>query len=333
MGKGNGNQENLSVYKISVIIATANRAESIKGVLNSLLNQECDGTFEYQVIVVDNNSIDETKATVTSYVPKFSGRLVYLFEPTQGKSYALNRGIREAKGDIVAFTDDDVVVDSRWLINIVQCFEQYHCDGVGGRVLPVYPKETPQWIKDNPVQITGITVTFDFGEEIKPFDKSMDRFIGSNFAFKREIFEECGLFRTDLGPGKGTSGEDTEFIYRLITRNKILYYCGKALVWHPVDLQRMSLKYLAQWNIAIGRFAARMELESKEKAFVYYFGVPRYLWRGIIQDFLALIFTVFNRRTSFDARRSFFRKVGMIMEYRKQRYIQQSRDRRVVTHA
>ena len=210
-----------------------------------------------EIIVADNNSGDDTKRVVEKYVSQFPERIKYLFEPRQGKSYALNRGIQEAKGDILAFTDDDVLVDPYWLAHLVECFEKYGCDGVGGRVVPVYPDQTPQWIRDNSVKLAGIVVVADYGEETKPYGKPMDPFIGSNYAFKRKVFNDCGLFRVDLGPGARAMGEDTELIERLSAKGYSLYYCGAAVVRHPVDLGRLRLDYIAKWHMALGRFAAR----------------------------------------------------------------------------
>ena len=126
-----------------------------------------------------------------------------------------------------------------------------------------------------------------------------------------------GLFREDLGPGQRVIGEDTEFFDRLVSKNKILYYCGQAVVRHPVDFKRLTLMYMAKWNITLGRFAVVQEMASNQK-FVCYFGVPRYLIRGIIEDFVCLLPSCFNKRTFLDRFRGFFRKLGMIQEYRNQ---------------
>lgn len=305
---------------LSVIICTYNRAHFLKDTLASLLEQKADGNFIHEVIVVDNNSSDATRAVVESFFPRFnvaSPRLKYLFQSAQGKSGAVNKAIEAAKGDIIVFTDDDVTFDQRWLSTIVKCFEQHSCDGVGGRVLPVYAPGTPEWIKAGAVKLSGTVVIYDYGTKTCAYDKSMYPFIGANFAFRRKVFTDCGMFRTDLGPGQGTVGEDHEFIVRLVKKSKVLYYCGDALVWHPVDLQRLTFKHVAQWNIALGRFAARMEYESAEQPLVYLCGVPRYLWRGVIQDFLWLAVSVLSRPAFLDATRSFYRKVGMIKEYRQ----------------
>lgn len=243
----------------------------------------------------------------------------------QGKSYALNKGVQATQGDVVAFTDDDVIVDANWLMSIKNCFTKYDCDCMGGRVIPIYPDRTPQWVKMHPTKCAGVVVIADYGKETRPYDGSMDPFIGSNYAFKRNVFNDCGYFREDLGPGTSTiGGEDYEFITRLKLKGKSLYYCGNALVRHPVDLNRLQLRHIAKWHMALGRYAARIDIEGNDKRFIYYFGVPRYLLKGVIQDGIFLVFSIFSRIQLFMRLKSVFRKVGMIQEYRdsaKQGYL------------
>ena len=308
--------------KVCVILATYNRAKLLNLVLNDLKDQQLDGSCSVEVLIVDNSSKDETKSVVDGFLlelKKQSNQFIefrYIFEPAQGKSHALNRGIKEASADIVAFTDDDVTIDSKWLWSMVNCFKEHNCDCVGGRVLPVYPPNTPAWVKEYRRQMAGVVVLYDYGEETKEYDSSMDLFIGANYAFKRSVFEECGLFRIDLSPGRAPVGEDLEFVQRLVDKNKKIYYCGQALMWHPVNLERMKFKNTAHWHKELGRYAARSELERESKRFTYWFGVPRYLIKGIIKDFFLLLVSFYHRRIFFNSTRTFFRKYGMIQEYR-----------------
>jgi len=238
----------------SIIISTCNRADSISGTLDSLLSQEMKGDCNYELIIVDNNSVDDTKEKILSYKDKFSGRLHYLLESGQGKAFALNTGIKHAKGNIIVFTDDDVILDPQWLSNIWRTFKEYDCDGVGGRILPHYPADTPDWVKDNHSFLSGPIVMYDCGEETKKYDQSDYEFLGANFAFKRQVFDECGPFRTDVGPGIFYVGEDTEFVKRVFNAGKELYYCGQALAWHPADVSRMNLSYFARWYVGLGKY-------------------------------------------------------------------------------
>jgi glycosyltransferase involved in cell wall biosynthesis len=300
---------------VSLIICTCNRPQTLGDTLKSILAQKLDGSFDLEVVVVDNSPDGKMKTALDPFQASFKGALKYFHEPTKGKSHALNCGVKNAKGEIVAFTDDDVIADEVWLSTMVGCLNKEGCDGVGGRVMPIFPQTTPSWIKDNPVKIAGGVVIYDLGEGEFCYDLKYDPFIGANFAFKKEVFQSCGLFRTDLGPGMPAMGEDTELVERLVEKGKVLYYCGKALIRHPVDLDRIGLAPTAKWHICLGRFAARREIEKKEKIAVYWFGVPRYIWKGIIADGCSCVFFAFDRLKFFNAWRAFFRKIGMIREY------------------
>lgn len=304
--------------RVTVIMCTYNRQQSLCGAIDSILAQRTDSGFQYDLLVVDNNSKDRTAQTIREYETRFPGKVKYVLEQKQGKTFALNRGIQEAKGQVLVFTDDDIVADPHWLAAIVQCFSSYSCDAVGGRVLPVYPQGTPSWVKENAVKMAGGVVIYDQGPDSKRIDGSAERFIGANIAVKREIFDECGMFREDLGPGqKMMGGEDSELFYRLLNRKKVIYYCAQALIWHPVDPKRLTLGHMARWHIALGRFHARMEFEDKSKKFVYSFGVPRYLFKGMAGDLMCAALNSFDRLKFLNYFRAFFRKLGMIKEYRE----------------
>ena len=88
--------------------------------------QDCEEGFDYEVIIVDNNSKSPRKDILEPYIRKFKGKIVYLSEPKQGKCFAVNTGIKNAKGDIIALTDDDIVADKYWLSNIYRCFKKYN---------------------------------------------------------------------------------------------------------------------------------------------------------------------------------------------------------------
>lgn len=211
--------------EISIIIATYNRCQELSDVLNDLLKIKV-GEISYEIIIVDNNSTDQTKQVVAKFQTKFLGKVVYLFESRQGKSYALNLAIANASGEILAFIDDDIKIDPDWLVNLRECFNKYACDVVGGRVMPLYDSQTPQWIKDNGYQLFGPIVQYDFGTEVLSYDRSsMRQFVGANLAFRKSALTECGGFRVDIGPGQGFIGEDTEIVDRLNNSGKKLFYC------------------------------------------------------------------------------------------------------------
>lgn len=103
---------------ITVILCTYNRCESLAKALESAAALRLPESVEWEVLVVDNNSTDQTREVVEAFCRRHTGRFRYLFERQQGKSYALNAGIREAGGNVLAFTDEDVTVEPPWLKNL-----------------------------------------------------------------------------------------------------------------------------------------------------------------------------------------------------------------------
>ena len=130
--------------KFSIVIATYNRAAVLKDTLASVSQLHPGAPWE--VIVVDNNSPDNTRQVVEAAASSFPVPLIYAFEREQGRSAALNCGFRLASGDIIVTTDDDVRVDPDWLNRIDAGLERQQCDYVGGRVLPVWEGPTPRWL-------------------------------------------------------------------------------------------------------------------------------------------------------------------------------------------
>lgn len=304
-------------YLISVIVCTCNRPDLLKTALKTLSEQETGGQFDYEVIVVDNTAAGVMKPAFDQVSPLFNGRARYFIEAQRGKSFALNHGLKQAKGNIIAFTDDDITAEPLWLQKVHNALNRHDCDGIGGRVLPVYPDETPQWIKDNAVQLAGGVVIYDYGIEDFLLTDAYYPFIGANFAFKRELFEAYGNFRTDVGPGTPAMGEDTEIVERFLKHGKRLFYCADVLILHPVDLNRVTLKHMAKWHIALGRFHAKKEMENNLRISSYFFGIPRYLYKGLVLDAFKMVFSVFDRMKFINAWRSFFRRIGLCKEYRE----------------
>ena len=303
------------MFDMSVIIVTYNRAAFLPQALRSILGQTMDGNFE--VVVVDNNSTDATKAVVEGLAQEYGGRLRYLFERRQGKSYALNTGVQESRGWFVAFTDDDAVAEPDWLKNLMDCFENYDCDGVGGRVLPEYPAGTPPWVMANARTLVGPIVYYDYGSTVRKYTRNIYEFVGANMAFKRSVLDEAGAFRTDLGPGQALMGEDTEMVRRLFKAGRKLYYCGPAVVWHPVDPKRMGLRYIARWNMALGRYRGTLEKKSLPPGLRYIFGFPAYLVRVMAQQAASLCGHAFDRSRFLEIWTELFINVGRMQQLKR----------------
>ncbi len=307
--------------KISIIIATYNRCQDLQLCLESMNQLEIDPSLYYEIIVADNASTDKTRDTVLSLKNKISIPIEYLFESSKGKTNALNTAIKSSTADILVFTDDDVLVDSKWLIQILNCFKHYNCDAVGGKVLPKYTTQTPQWIKDCAQELGGPIVYYSQGDATHLYQKPQLEFLGANLACKRDVFDKIGFFRTDIGPGKKIMGDDTEFINRMVKADMKLYYCGQSLVWHPVPSDRITLAYIARWNMMVGEY--RFMVDNKgilKKDVTYYFGVPGYLIERILKQALKATLFIFNRKRFISLWSQLFIECGKAFAIRKVYY-------------
>jgi glycosyltransferase involved in cell wall biosynthesis len=234
--------------KVSVVVCTHNRCSELQSALASLAASQVPASIDWEVIVVDNNSTDRTRAVVEEFSCLHIGRFRYIFEPTQGKSWALNRAVREARGDVLAFTDDDVSVDSSWLENLSVPLEDGRYAGSCGRTLPPAGFTPPRWLAiDSPYALAPLAL-FDRG--LAPMDLNEAPY-GNNMAYRREVFDRYGGFRTDLGPQLGKDcpqkSEDSEFGRRILAAGERLFYVPSAVLYHAVPPGRLQRKYFLSW--------------------------------------------------------------------------------------
>jgi len=265
--------------RISVILCTYNRCQSLQRALESAAVLILPESVEWEVLVVDNNSSDGTRQTAEEFCSRYPGRFRYLFEAQQGKSYALNTGVREARGDVVAFMDDDVTVDPNWLRNLTAALHSDEWAGSGGRILTEWTCSPPYWLSPNSVHASGPLVAFDPRPEAGRLNEPP---IGTNMAFRRNMFEKYGEFRTDLGPCPGSQirNEDTEFGARLLAGGERLRYERSALVYHPVQENRITKEYFLAWWFDKARSQIRVG-GIKPGTKYYVAGIPLYLFRRL----------------------------------------------------
>ncbi len=250
--------------RITVILCTHNRCRSLAKALESVAASRLPVSVEWEVLVVDNNSHDQTREVVEDFCARYTGRFRYLFESKPGKSYALNSGIREAHGEILAFMDDDVTVEPTWLQDLTASLYGLDWVGAGGRILPEKAFSRPRWLAlSGPYAMPGILALFELGDtpgrlELAPY--------GTNMAFRKEMFEKYGGFRTDLGPSPGSEirNEDTEFGRRLMDAGERLRYEPSAVVYHEVPQHRLSKKYFLQWWFDYGRAEIRVRTKRPD---------------------------------------------------------------------
>ena len=259
---------------ITVILCTYNRCQDLAGALQSIAISQVASSVTWEVLVVDNNSTDRTRHVVADFCRWHPAHFRYLFEPHPGKSNALNTGIANARGAVLAFVDDDVNVEPTWLQNLTaDLLGDSEWAGIGGRVLAAEKFTPPSWLPDSFHSV--VFACFDLGNDAAELDHAP---YGANMAYRKSVFEKYGGFRIDLGPTPNSQirNEDTEFGRRLLGAGERLRYEPSAVVYHPIPHGRITKEYFFSWWFDYGRAMIR---ERGDRPDVY--GVPR--------DYLSLL--------------------------------------------
>lgn len=298
---------------VTVILCTFNRCESLRAALSSVAVSQMPESVSWEVLVVDNNSTDSTRAVVEEYSDKYPGRLRYLFEARPGKSNALNTAIRETKAQILAFMDDDVQVQPDWLHMLTRVFADQAYRGAGGRILPESQFTAPAWLEISRPYALAPLAMFDLGPTAARLEEPP---FGTNMAFRREVFERYGEFRRDLGPQPGSEirSEDTEFGMRVLQGGELLWYEPAAVVHHQIARNRLTPQYFLKW------WFDKARADIREYGFVrgtrwFVAGVPLYLIRRLIVWTLRWLL-VFNAGPRFSAKLHLWTVLGAIKESR-----------------
>jgi glucosyl-dolichyl phosphate glucuronosyltransferase len=256
---------------ITLVVCTYNRSQSLAKSLESIAASQLPESLEWEVVVVDNNSHDQTSEIVESFCRRYPQRFRYVFEPAQGLSYARNAGIRQARGNVIAFTDDDLTVQPDWLKNLTAPLRDEKWAGAGGRILPAQSFVAPRWYAPNdPYNMGGVLYAhFDLGDQAGELDRAPH---GANMAFRKSLFDKYGDFRVYLGvsPGTDLCNEDTEFGRRLMAGGERLCYVPSAVVYHEISAKRLNKKYFLKWWYGYGRSQMR---EAGDRSSIL--GIPR----------------------------------------------------------
>ena len=298
--------------KATVIVCTFNRCQTLAGTLERLAKSVVPVSTEWEVLIADNNSSDATSEVAKDFCGRYPDRFRYVFERRPGKSYALNSAIQQARGDVIAFVDDDVSMEPTWLGNLIAEFCSGDWAGIGGRILPQWPCAPPSWFPEEGWSVRAPLGIFDLGVEARPLT---DAPFGANMAIRRRVFEKHGLFRTDLGPGpnnKVRNNEDTEFGRRLLTAGERIKYAPAALVYHPVDRNRLHKHYFLTWWFNKGRADIRENGIATDAKWLIC-GVPLYLLRKLTFGALRWMLT-FERSRRFTQQVSVWSFAGKVLE-------------------
>ena len=237
---------------ISIIICTYNREKYIYKTLERIAQNNFDYN-QYEVVLINNNSTDSSELECFRFQQNFPNiNFRYFIETEQGLSFARNRGIIEAKGDILVFLDDDSFVEDDYLTNLDNYMKEYpDFMAFGGKISPLFETGiTPSWLsKWSYSWVSAINL----GNEVQLFKKN-NYPIGANMGFKKEYFEKYGYFNTHLGRNKKNmmAGEEKDIFHRSNRQIDKIYYFPNAKVQHVIPESRTTMAYIKRLGLGIG---------------------------------------------------------------------------------
>ena len=258
---------------ISVLIATYQREEILAKTLDSFTKLVCQ-ELSWELLVVDNAGGVNTRALVESFQERFPVR--YLIETCQGKNHALNHAIEEASGELLVFTDDDILVDPRWLEAMWEGARRWpEADMFGGRILPDWPagKDRPPL---DPTLIRSMYAIADWQLEEGPCPTS--RVWGGNLAIRSKVFERGWRYDTQVGPSgeNYVMGSETELLRRLAQAGYQAVHVPESVVRHQIRPEQLEEPWLLGRAFRYGRFVAVTDEPYHGSRWR---GVPRFLYR------------------------------------------------------
>jgi glycosyltransferase involved in cell wall biosynthesis len=285
-----------AVHSISVVICTFNRAGLLQQTLSAVRECAAPSRCDVEIVVIDNNSTDDTPEVVRRAAGSPGYPIRYAAERKQGKSFALNRALSLARGEVIALTDDDVLPARDWLTLIAARLRSEPIAFAFGKVLPrwaVLPP--PELLTFRARSLWGPLALIDYGDESIRYTPAAFRTlrmpIGANLAVRRDALDRVGPWRTDLGrvDNSPVCGEDRELCVRLFRAR--LYdgvYDPRITVQHYVPETRLGRRYFRRWFYWHGRTMARMadsffvDLDLREVPHIA--RVPRFIYRELTRQ-------------------------------------------------
>jgi glycosyltransferase involved in cell wall biosynthesis len=276
---------------ITVAICTLNRAESLRRTLRSLAEMSVPDDIVWEVVVVNNDCTDDTDTVIKAFA---DGQLPIRreFEPRRGLSLARNHAVDAAKGDYIAWIDDDVIVDPGWLTAYADAFHRWPEAAVfGGPITPRFIPPLPKWFADAEPYLSGrVFARRDVNKEGEILLAERRIPYGPNFAL-RAIEQRAFRYDLELGPGPGRRrrAEETDVILRVLGAGASGRWVPGARVEHWSQPNQQTMEYVQDWFKTLGE--AEAVIEARQVAVgPLWFGAPRWLWRRLIAGWAGYLF-------------------------------------------
>lgn len=273
---------------ITIIVATHNGERTLRRMLESLLVLK-EPPGGWNVLFVDNASTDSTPDILAEYAERLP--ITVLTEPGRGKNRALNRALREPLGELVVFTDDDILADPCWLIELHECAARHpEADLFGGTIVPAWEETPASWI----VEAIPGSVAFAVSDPSwSDGPTTPTRIWGANMMVRRRVFEQGLTFNDRVGPNKGLyiMGSETEFTVRLAKMGHACWYCPSARVSHIIRANQLTRTWVMRRAIRFGRSeryrAVQNGLESSGQSWLFgKLNFPRWMLLDFVRRYV-----------------------------------------------
>lgn len=245
----------MNSVKLSIVIPTKNRGDLLKKVLESIEKQPADQNI-FEVLVIDNGSIDETRKVAKEYQTKIRNYR-YIYDARPGLHVGRNRGILESRGEIVGYLDDDVILFPDWINTVLSAFEDESVMYVEGSVIPYDMSLLTRRFRTKHERRRGsyhyiysISCYWESGiteKDTRVHRAPIGSFFGANSVYRKSVLLTCRGFHPDGMPNDLLMyrGDGEVYIARYIIENKLkaMYY-AQASVYHMIDMNRISDSYI-----------------------------------------------------------------------------------------
>ncbi len=271
---------------LTVLIATHNGSKTLPRVLESY-NKIQEPLGGWCLIVVDNASSDNTSELLKKYSSELP--LEFLRTEQRGKNIALNLGLDIVKGDLVVFTDDDVIPSDDWLVALRNAADiNSNYDIFSGRIEPIWPTDLPDWIP----RLVDLGVTYAVTpRSMKTGPNPAKHAWGPNMAIRAEIFRKGYKFNEGVGPNAGQyiMGSETEFTRRLEENGHRTWFSEEAVVGHIIRRHQLEREWIIKRAYRHGRSIFREDDNAPKNGDAMLWGVPRWRYRYLLVEYIRLV--------------------------------------------
>jgi glycosyltransferase involved in cell wall biosynthesis len=269
--------------KVSVVICTWNRARFLDQTLTAMHDLRIPEGVEWELLVVNNKCTDDTDEVIAKHQENLPIR--HLFEPNQGLSRARNHAVSVATGELILWTDDDVLMDPAWLEMFVAAARAWpRAAYFGGTIWPWYQSQPPTWVQQNLGFLAGMLVMRDIGRLERLFIGEEQPF-GANMAFRADVLRRV-RFNPELGyiGLEKILGEESQLLCSLRSEGMQGVWVPSAIVRHFVSSERMTVGFL--WHFFLGSGRASVRMGHLPEGHRKWFGAPAWLYRLVLHFLL-----------------------------------------------